>query len=144
MQTESHGYVLCHACDYDMTGAVLIEGVVTCPECGFRQAPTPMVRWPAAWARLLVMLVPAFCGMAIAVAGAMTRIKPVMALGLAGLVLGSIIGPIVLTRSVLRRGYVSERRAAAADRLLVLAIFLGFVTAAACIALCWDRLRDLN
>lgn len=141
---ESHIYVLCHACDYDLTGGILREGILTCPECGYRQEPIQTARWPAAWTRLLLMTSPSLIGLVAAIAGAMMQIKPLLALGMAVMVLGGILAPVIVTRWTLRRGYVSERRAATADRLMLVAIAANFALAVACVGLCWERLESIK
>lgn len=141
--TECSTFVLCHACDYDLTGGVLDDGRLTCPECGYRQAPTPTAKWSSSGTRLLRMTLPMALALLIGAGGYVLAAPPVIFLGAALLLMSAIGGPLWVTWRTLRLGYASERRVATADRLMVIGLVLNAAVVGGLTIAVWAALRSI-
>lgn len=141
--TECSTFVLCHACDYDLTGGLLDDGRLTCPECGYRQSPIPTAKWSSSGMRLVRMTLPLAVAIAIGACGFALAATPVIFVGAALLLLTAIGGPLWVTWRTLRLGYASERRVATADRLMVLGLTLNAAIAGGLTIVLWSVLRTI-
>jgi|GEM_PF-4732931 len=141
---ESAAFVLCNACDYDLTGGLLDDGRLTCPECGYRQAPIPTAQWSSAASRLVYMLLPLVGSTFIAGIGLRIGATPVFIVGAGSMLITAWAGPVWVTWRTLRRGYASERRVATADRLMLVGIVINTLALGVLTFLFWSLLKELR